>query len=204
MMFRLFSTAASGIALVTVMACGSSTAPIQLGMDPRYANDVQVRDCDGPALSLPSGLRAQLPARTGIMMPDEHWADLAEKGPGGFAGILLTQGKPTLMLVHPEQEAAAKAFLMADPSFGSFDIRGAQVVKARWDFAQLVDWYDYLNGTGIWQLGITMGDKNEAINRIRYGVLDEASRTALVAKLNALNVPCQLIQVGIESAVIAL
>jgi hypothetical protein len=137
------------------------------------------------------------------MVPDDHWADLAEKIPGGFAGVLFIQGKPTIWLVHPEDGAAAKTALLADPSFGNFDIQGAQVLQARWDFAQLVDWYNYLLGTDIWSnTGIVMGDKDEGINRIRYGVKDEASRRELVRRLEALNVPCDLIRIGLQSPVI--
>lgn len=191
------------IAATLVLACSSSVGPSQLSVDPRYANDVLVRDCKGPALSLPDQLRAQLHPRTGLMRPDDHWADLAESIPGGFAGVLFIQGKPTMWLVHPEEVAAAKAALLADPTFGNFDIRGAEVLKARWDFAQLVDWYNYLNGTGVWSTpGMVTGDKDERINRIRYGVKDEAGRAELVRRLEALNVPCDLIHIGLESPVL--
>ena len=157
-----------------------------------------VRDCKGPALSLPDSLRARLRPRTGFW-PDDYWADLAEKIPGGFAGVLRIQGKPTIWLVRPGDADAAKAALLSDPNFRNFDVRGAQVLKARWDFAQLVDWYDYLIGTDIWSsVGILSGDKQEGINRIRFGVKDEASRGALVRKLEALNVPCDLIHIGLE------
>jgi hypothetical protein len=191
--------------MLVFVACSSTTAPIQLPIDAQYANDVHVRDCNGPALSLPSALRAQLAPRTDMMQPDDHWADLAEKVPGGFAGILFLLGQPTMWLVHPEQEEAAKLALASDPTFGSFDIRGAQVLKARWDFAQLVDWFNYLNGTDIWRnSGFTSADKDERINRIRYGVKDEASRAELVRRLEALNVPCNLIQIALENPIVAL
>lgn len=203
MMNRAFSRRTFSLAVTFVIAaCSSSVAPLQAPIDPIYAHDVVVRDCKGPALNLPAGLRAQLPPRTGQDIPDDHWADLAEKIPGGFAGVLLIQGKPAMWLVRPEEAAAAKAALLTDPSFGNFDFRKAQVFKARWDFAQLVDWYNYLLGKDIWSTaGIVNGDKHEGINRIRYGVLDEASRTELVRKLEALNVPCDLIRIGLESQV---
>jgi len=121
------------------------------------------------------------------------------------AGVLLIDGQPSMWLVHPEQEAAAKAALLTDPSFGNFDFRRAQVLQARWDFAQLVDWYNYLMTTGIWtNSGLVSGDKDERINRIRYGVKDEASQQELVRRLEALDVPCNLIQVGLESPPVTL
>lgn len=190
---------------LVLVACSSTTTPVQSLIDAQYAHDVRVRDCNGPALSLPSALRAQLQPRTGMMQPDDHWADLAEKIPGGFAGVLLIDGQPSMWLVHPEQEAAAKAALLTDPSFGNFDFRRAQVLQARWDFAQLVDWYNYLMTTGIWtNSGLVSGDKDERINRIRYGVKDEASQQELVRRLEALDVPCNLIQVGLESPPVTL
>jgi hypothetical protein len=135
------------------------------------------------------------------MVPDDHWADLAERIPGGFAGVLYSNGKPVLMLTRPDQAAGAKAALAADPTFRGFDIPHAEVRKARWDFAQLEDWYRYLVGfTSVWNTtGMAVGDKNEGTNRIYFGIETEAGRQELERKLLAVNVPCDLIQIGIAS-----
>jgi hypothetical protein len=137
------------------------------------------------------------------MHPDDHWADLAENVPGGFAGVLYVDGKPTLMLTHPEQAAQAKRALAPDLSLRSFAVKDAQVLKARWDFAQLVDWYDYLlQRTSLWTTpGIVSGDNDERINRIRLGIQTEGGRQELVGKLNALHIPCDLIRIGIEAPI---
>ena len=168
--------------------------------DQKKLGDVRVADCDGEPSSLPLQYRSKLSPRTGRMNPDDHWADLAETIPGGFAGVLYRNGKPTLLLTHPEQAEAAKRALSADPTFSSFDITGGQVEKVRWDFSQLVDWYNFFTQqTSVWQTpGIVSGDKDEAINRIRYGIQTEAGRQELVRKLSALGVPCDLVRIGIE------
>src|SRR5438105_4462639 len=103
-----------GIALVLFQACTSrrSGAPVPLDTR-RTKTDVRVADCEGPALSLASGIRSTLKPRTGRMNPDDHWADLAEQVPGGFAGVLYVDDKPTLMLTHPERAAETKRALAA-------------------------------------------------------------------------------------------
>jgi hypothetical protein len=140
------------------------------------------------------------------MTTDDHWADLAEQVPGGFAGILYVDHKPTLMLTHPEHAAEAKRILASDPSLRSFNIMDAQVVKARWDFAQLVDWYNYLmQGTSVWTTpGMVSGDSDERLNRIRFGIQTQAGRQELVSKLLALPIPCDLVRIGIEAPAQAL
>jgi hypothetical protein len=161
----------------------------------------KVPDCNGPATSLNPAIAASLPARSGNMMPDDKWADLAQQVPGGFAGVLYIENKPVLMLTDPSQSAAAKQALA--PSFPSFDVNGAEVRQARWDFAQLVNWYDYLlTRTQIWRTeGITSGDKDEAINRIRYGVVDAAARDRLVYALGGIALPCDLLAIEITGPI---
>jgi hypothetical protein len=193
----LLSAAAGSLAACTSRAPGTSRAPAP--EQPRA--DVRVADCDGPASSLAPELRATLQPRNGRLHPDDHWADLAEKVPGGFAGVLYVDGKPTLMLTHPEQATDAKRALTSALSLRSFPIMDAQVLKARWDFAQLVDWYNYLSQrTSLWATpGIVSGDNDERINRIRLGIQTEAGRQELVGKLKALRIPCDLIRIGIEA-----
>jgi hypothetical protein len=136
------------------------------------------------------------------MHPDDQWADIAETIPGGFAGIIYDQGKPTILLTHPERASAVKQALASRLEFRDFDIENAQVIKVRWDFAQLVDWYNYLMRSGILDsVAMASGDKNEGINRIRFGVETESDRRKLVRMLTELGVPCDLITVGVEQLV---
>ena len=188
---------------LALCACSAASPTSTPKNPPRASTELRVADCDGPPLSLPANLRATLAPRTGEMVPDDHWADLAEHIPGGFAGVLYSDGKPVLMLTRPEQSAAAKSALATDPTLKGFDIGHAEVRKARWDFAQLVDWYNYLVGrTSVWNTpGMVGGDKNEGTNRIYFGIETEAGRQELKRKLLAVNVPCDLVQIGLESAV---
>jgi hypothetical protein len=92
----------------------------------------------------PSGSRAQ---------PDVLWAAAARVVPGGWAGLFLDfdDGALTANLVDPSRQAEATQALL---EFG-IDIRGARVRQVRWDFAQLYDWYFYVNQHA-WELdGIT-------------------------------------------------
>jgi hypothetical protein len=160
-----------------------------------------IRNCEGPATSLSPSLAAALPPRTGNMQPDDQWADLAERVPGGFAGFIGDGGKLVLFLTDPSQAAAAKAALAGKAS--GVDVQSAEVRQARWDFAQLVNWFNYLSTQSSLMStpGMSSADKNEAINRIVYGTVDSASRLLLIEKLQALDLPCDLIRVEVTGRV---
>jgi hypothetical protein len=188
------------VAPIIIAACSGSTQPDLRKVNPSL---VRVADCSGPARSLDASLVSTLPPRSGNMNPDDRWADLAEQVPGGFAGVLYVDNKPVLMLTDPSQASAAKKALASQ--LAGFNVAGAEVRKARWDFAQLVNWYDYLTiKTSVWQTpGMVSGDKDEAINRIHFGVVDSAARDALLHTLAGINLPCDLIAVEITGAVVA-
>ena len=162
-----------------------------------------VRNCEGPATSLSASLANKLPPRTGGMQPDDQWADLAEQVPGGFAGYILDGGKFVVFLTDPSQAAAAKAALAGKTGY---DLQGAEVRQARWDFAQLVNWFNYLSQqSATWSSsGLASADKNEAINRIVYGTVDSTSRLMLIEKLQGLDLPCDLIRVEVTGRAVAL
>lgn len=184
--------------IAVATACSAVTQPDKSTLKPTLT---KVPDCIGPATSLSPAIAASLPPRTGNMRPDDNWADLAAQVPGGFAGVLYVDSKPVLMLTDPSQAAAAKQALA--PSIPGFDVNGAEVRQARWDFAELVDWYNYLGvRTSVWQTdGITSGDKDEAINRIRFGVVDGAARDRLLHTLGDIALPCDLIAIEITGPI---
>jgi hypothetical protein len=162
--------------------------------------EVRLRNCTGPATSLPAHLAAKLAPRTGAMHPDDQWADLAEHVPGGFAGILYRAGKPVLRLTDTTQaEAAKRALVGVHPSF---PIGDATVEASRWNFAQLVNWYNYLmQHTPLWSIGVTSGDKSEGDNRIKYGVADSASLRRVRDLLISLPIPCDLVLLEIREPI---
>jgi hypothetical protein len=125
------------------------------------------------------------------MIPDNQWADLATTVPGGFAGTFYDSAHtPILMLTDPAQAAAAKEALAGKLGFLP---QYATVRQARWNFAQLVDWFDYL----LPRLGasFSFADKDEAINRIRFGAASVEARERLVSALAQLPLPCDLVVV---------
>jgi hypothetical protein len=106
------------------------------------------------------------------------------------------------MLTDPSQASAAKKALASQ--LAGFNVASAEVRKARWDFAQLVNWYNYLSvKTSVWQTrGMVSGDKDESINRIHFGVVDSAARDALLHTLAGINLPCDLIAVEITGPIV--
>ena len=186
-------------ALLVLQAC-SATGRL-VGSPPHEF--VKVADCVGPASSLPDALAAALPPRTGNMQPDDQWADLAATIPGGFAGFFYDGAhRPVLMLTRPEAADSARHAL-DNMVPGSFPIGSAIVERARWDFLQLVNWYNYLSPR-VFGDGVLEGDKDEVLNRIRYGVINSAARDQLVQRLLALHVPCDLVVIDSTTPAILL
>ena len=134
------------VAALGVVACHStarSTPPVAAA-----ATTIRMADCRGPAMSLPDSLARRLAPRTGRMHPDDQWADLASTVPGGFAGVFYDSAHtPILMLTQPGRADAAKKALVARLAF---PVEHAVVRSARWDFAQLVDWFDSSLRASLW------------------------------------------------------
>ena len=185
------------VLLALVGGCQGAKGPTALGAG---VGAVRVGDCEGPARSLPPALAATLPPRDGAVTIDDIWAEFARELPGGFAGVLYDTddgGRPVLMLARPDEAAAATAALA--PHLPGFPVASATVRRARWDFAQLVNWYTYLmRQPAVWEAGgLAMGDKDEVANRIELGVVDEAARARLTRALEGLDLPCDLVLVEV-------
>ena len=188
--------------LVLAAAC-RTTAEVPAAPAALDAFAVRVADCSCPATSLPDALAAALPPRTGQMHPDDQWADLAAVVPGGFAGVFYDHDhRPVLMLTKPELAQDAKRALAG--KLPGFPVEDALVHAARWDFLQLVNWYNYLAPRALGQPGVVTGDKDEVLNRVHVGVLNREARDRLVQSLGALNVPCDLVVVDSTRPVVLL
>jgi hypothetical protein len=187
---------AAGIAVIALVGCRTSSTTV---VSTPPAPPIRLAQCDGPASSLPDSLARQLPRRTGRMIPDDRWADLATATPGGFAGVFYDSAHaPILMLADPTQAAAAKQAL--DGKIG-FPLQQATVRRARWDFAQLVDWFNYL----LPQLGVPVtADKDEALNRIRFSVTSLELRDRVIRALARLPLPCDLVVVDLNGMTVRL
>jgi len=150
---------------------------------------------DVPAAALDSlGLSIPAPAVT----PDDRWAALAREVPGGFAGTML-EGGLVVFLVDTTQRDAALAALGARGGLAGRDPKRVRVRKVRWNFAQLYDWYGYLNRhLDFDRDNVAMSDIDEAENRITYGVMGEGARRALEHRLAALRPPPPCFLVAVE------
>ena len=107
-------------------------------------------------------------------------------------------GVLTANFVDPSQQAEATQALL---EFG-IDIRGARVRQVRWDFAQLYDWYFYVNRR-VWELdGLTFSDIDEYRNRLSYGVVDEETQKTFTTVLGSMALPCELVIVEVSGPVV--
>jgi len=181
-----------GALIISACRASSSRAPA-----PAQPPAIHLAQCIGPATSLPDSLLRALPPRTGRMRPDDSWADLAKTVPGGFAGAFYDSAHtPILMLTQPANAAAAKKALSGHLYF---PVDRATVREARWDFGQLVDWFNYL----LPRLDVpVMADKDESINRIRFGVTTVEQRDRVVRVLSGLSLPCDLVIVDLNGVTV--
>lgn len=165
-----------------------------------------MRNCDGPATSLPAAFAAQLPpppnpsslydrgSGSDIYTIDHVMSALARWVPGGFAGVYFENERSVLRLVDPSKAAEAKEAIGG--RLPGYQVAGAEPRAARWDFAQLYDWWRYLLAQNIWG-DLTLADIDEVENRLYFGMLDGAARDRLTRDLVALGAPCDLVLVGI-------
>jgi hypothetical protein len=186
--------------VLTILALAGCNAASRGNTAPTQPAPVRLAQCAGPATSLPDSLARQLPPRTGKMIPDDRWADLATTIPGGFGGVFYDSAHtPVLMLTNPAEASAAKQALAGKIGF---PLQRAMVREARWDFAQLVDWFNYvlprLGGAPV------TADKDEALNRIRFSVTSIELRDRVVAALAKLPLPCDLIVVDLNGLTVRL
>jgi len=155
----------------------------------------------GDARSLDASLRLPPPTSATV---DDQWADLAREVPGGWGGVLLVSGRPTVYLVHTERrEAALAALYAAGVGLPLFDIRTADVRQGRWDFAQLYDWYRYINVRVGTVNGVYSTDIDEERNRLVYEV-DSTAKAEVEALVATLNLPCDLVVITIGNPVVPL
>jgi hypothetical protein len=198
----IFVTSAA-LVLVTAIACADATSPIPFALPvPAGANDAEWADIGrtcgitSPAWLL-SGERADsLPAVGAFPNLDGKLAAAARVVPGGFGGLWVQDNVLTFYLVDTtEHAAAASALSSSGLTAGEWNWSVTNVLPGRWDFAQLYDWYRYLD-QHVWTVpGMALSDIDEAKNRIHYGVADAQSRAALEALLKKLDVPCYLVAI---------
>jgi hypothetical protein len=133
------------------------------------------------------------------MQPDDKWADLARTVPGGFAGVLRDSAQRVILrLTQPALAVEAKAALRTQLPVG---LDNAIVQPARWDFGQLVDWFNYL----LPRLPVPVtADKDESLNRVRFSVTSVEARDQVLRALAPLELPCDLVVVDLNGLTVRL
>ena len=180
-----------------VAACSSPSGPGR----PVDTSDLRVNACTGPATSLDPAVVATLHPREANLNGD--WANLAESVPGGFAGAASDgRGGLVIYLTDVSQATAAKAALMgAFPE--RFDVPGAEVRPARWNYAQLDDWRRFLHMRvlGDARRGVNGFGVNVTLNRLEFSVEDARARDRLAKALLTTELlvplPCDLINITV-------
>ncbi len=167
-----------------LLACSDTTGP---------------GNCD-PTAPGPSLAQVRLdsvpPQPTEPRTVDDHWAAIAREVPGGWGGLFLDDGSPTIYLVEPDLRTEAIDALIAFGVGQEFDMANARVWTGRWDFAQLYDWRWYIDMRIGAPTGMVSRDIDEFRNRVVYGVL-EAEMEAFNTLLESLAVACELVIVEI-------
>ena len=129
---------------------------------------------------------------------NEIWADIARQVPGGWGGFFVRDDQPVHYLVYPDRQDEALAALGALGVDSPFTSREPAVLQGRWDFAQLYDWYTYVQVAVGWHPDLEYTDIDETRNRLVYSVSDTQAVESLAAMFENANLPCELtiIQVG--------
>jgi hypothetical protein len=124
---------------------------------------------------------------------DDDWADAAETIPGGWGGLFVDGGVPILFLADTTKLSSAIVSMQGLGIGAGLDLTHAQARRARWDFAQMGDWFAYLLPRVREVAGTTWADINEAKNRLEFGVSSLTVRQAVEAELVGMNLPCFLV-----------
>lgn len=108
-------------------------------------------------------------------------------------------------LVFPEMREAAFAAL--EPALKTmysrtFELDSALVAPARWNFAQLYDWYRYLSNTAWSREGVISSDIDESQNGIVFGVATEDAARRVRGAMEAVGAPCGLVTVKVDPTTI--
>jgi hypothetical protein len=177
---------------VVTLACAPGAWSQEAGAD-RVCSPVD------PVSSVPTAARESLPLlpRGREATIHDRWAEAAREIPGGFAGEIL-EGGVVIFLVDTTKRDTALAALAARGALLGRDPKHVRVRKARWDFAQLHDWYAYLNLHGFQRdPGLTSSGLDEAHNQVTYGVRDDETHKRYERRLVELGIPCGLVNIEI-------
>ncbi|HEY9227344.1 MAG TPA: hypothetical protein VIP11_11895, partial [Gemmatimonadaceae bacterium] len=107
--------------------------------------------------------------------------------------VILENGRPVVFLADTTQRQQALAGLQGRLNILG-GLAGASVRASRWNFAELGEWYRYLQ-VQAFTAYIYSGDIDEAKNRITFGARDSTGRAKIEQSLAELDLPCHLVAV---------
>jgi hypothetical protein len=129
---------------------------------------------------------------------------ISQHVPGGFAGMVWEVNHYVVTFVEPERaklarteiEQALVTYKAVSPGtdLRTVEIRGG----ARWTFVELDEWFRYIVTQRAVVDGVSSWGINEGANTIQFGVIDEAARDRLEAKLATLGTSCNLVTTVIQ------
>ena len=178
-------------------------------------------ECDGPARSVPQPMRDSLRASfarlrsnhpSGEPVQDNYWhAALARNLPGRFAGLYYgspappyigrsIQGDRRVVVMLADTTNVERALAALEPHFDSgLSVRGVRfgdaiVRKARWDFAQLLEWEHFLVPVirEVIDRRPFGGGVSVVRNRVRFALPDSTAMRLVERRFAALDLPCDL------------
>jgi len=183
------------------LACSPPSEPVQDWVDPtlRLADIGKACTADSPATFLTGPALDSLPWPR-APLTNAMWIDAALTIEGGVGGVFANHGVYYLWLTDTTKRVEAITGLTAAGLIGPpFTVESTVALQARWDFAQLGDWYAYLIPKLVPSLRSSGID--EANNRLRFGVADEAGREQVEAILQTLDLPCNLVALYIAPVI---
>ena len=150
------------------------------------------------------------PTRDTSQTVDDIYAQMARDVPG-FAGIYLDPAGDTLHILvkdpGPERNAAVERAVRAYlESNGTRAFQKIQVEPAKYDFAQLKEWYDRLMPAllaipgGV--PGVVMTDIDEVKNRLRIGVENADVQAPVEERVAELGIPREVVDIEITGPVV--
>lgn len=153
---------------------------------------------------LPESLRSSLPTFS-PRYPDDSYVNVSRTVPGGFAGIYQDTANNRPVMTFVDTATARRALGRVEQVWDSqsnvpaVDFRKVELAGARWTFAELDEWYRYIDPRVLdADSGISSSDIDEVANTISFGVIDETARKLLENKLAALGVSCNLVTTHIQ------
>ena len=187
-------------AVLSACATEPDSLPLPAPLGPPTAETIELFPwCDGsePARDLPAAVRDSLldaNEHDRISRPEEGTARFSRELPGGYAGIWLVDEEPVMAMVDPTHAEVVRVALNDRLGGSGLSLSPeSPVVQVRWSFAQLWEWYTYLESVIVAPEAFVWVDLDERRNRIVVGLTSHSAREDLAARLNAREVPCHLI-----------